>query len=90
MSRWAGHDEPAVIRLSADVARQLAHLPEGSDRSAELATHLTKFWERRMIRELVARVRAGEAGIDPLVVAAVHDVLAGQVDAEELREPSGG
>ncbi len=78
-----------VVRLSGDVARNFAHLPPHQAAEA-VATHLTKFWEWRMVRELVTLARAGEPGLDPLVLDAVRDVLAAQVDEQQLREPSGG
>ena len=80
---------PPVVRLSGAVARQFAHLPQAQAAQA-VATHLTTFWEWRMLRELVARARADEPGLDQVVRLAVSDVLAHHVDEQELREPSGG
>lgn len=85
----AGTGPPAVVRLANDIARQFAHLPAG-EAAEHVATHLTKFWERRMLKDLVARTRAGMDDLDPLVVAAVHDVVTHHVDEVELAEPSGG
>ncbi|MEI2764651.1 MAG: formate dehydrogenase subunit delta [Dermatophilaceae bacterium] len=79
----------AVVRLANDIARQFAHLP-AAEAAEHVATHLTKFWERRMLTDLVMRTRAGEDELDPLVVTAVHDVVTHHVDEAELAEPSGG
>jgi formate dehydrogenase subunit delta len=64
-----------VVRLSGDVARQFTHLPV--ERAVDaVATHLTRFWEPRMLRDLVSRVQANEPGIDPLVRRTVRERLA--------------
>ena len=66
---------PPVVRLAGDVARAFAHLAP-DDAAQAVSGHLARFWEERLIDELVARVRAGEPGIDPLVVAAVRSLSA--------------
>lgn len=82
-------DEPAEIRMSHDIARNLRHLPP-KDAAEQVATHLRKFWDPRMRTALIARVRDGDERLDPLVVSAVHDYLAGDIDRAELAESSGG
>lgn len=92
----AGVDDPRVrsalppeLRLSHDVARNLAHLgPE--QRADAVATHLRKFWAPRMRRALVAFVDAGDPRVDPVVAEAVRRYLAGDLDRAEVAEPSGG
>ncbi len=84
----SGH-EAAVVRLGHDLVRNFQSLP--TEKAAEeIATHIKKFWEPRMRHELVARVRRGETDIHPLLVRAVEDFVDGDVDREEIREPSGG
>jgi formate dehydrogenase subunit delta len=56
----------------------------------EIATHIRKFWEPRMRHELLARVRWGDTTLHPLLVAAAGDLVDGEVDRAEIREPSGG
>lgn len=80
---------PAEIRMGNDIARALHHLPEDEAKEA-VATHLTKFWEPRMRRALVERVRAGDPRVDPLLAHAAERFLAGEVDRAEVAEPSGG
>lgn len=80
---------PAVIRLSRELARNFAHEPDG-DRALDLATHIEKFWEPRMQRELLQHVRAGDPSLDPIVVAAAAHLVVDDVDEAELRKPSGG
>ncbi len=82
-------DPTTVLDRAGDVARQFAHLPGGQAARA-VATHLTKFWEWRMLRELVDQVRADAVGTDALVERATREVLARHVNEQQLREPSGG
>jgi len=80
---------PPEIRMGGDVSRALAHLPP-DEASEQIATHLRKFWEPRMRQALVERVRLGDDRVDPLLASAVHDFLDGDIDREEVSEPSGG
>lgn len=82
-------DEPSEIRMGRDIARHMGHLDPG-DASEQIATHMRKFWPPQMRRALVALVRAQDARVDPLLVSAVNDYLAGDVDHAEVAEPSGG
>jgi formate dehydrogenase subunit delta len=60
-----------VVRLANEIGRQFEHLP--LDRAAaQVAAHLTSFWEPRMRAELLA-VDPNE--LDP-VAAAARDLLA--------------
>ena len=81
-------DVPPVVRLGRDLVRNFAALPPGKA-AEEIATHMKKFWEPRMRRDLVARVRAGEVD-DPLLASAAGHLVEGDVDRAEVREPSGG
>ncbi len=78
-----------MVDRASDVARQFAHLP-GGQASRAVATHLTKFWEWGMLRELVDQVRADAVGTDALVERATREVIARHVNERQLREPSGG
>ena len=82
-------DLPSEIRMTDDIARHLRHLPPEAA-AEQIATHLRKFWAPRMRKALVERVRDGDDRVDPLVVSAVHDYLAGDLDHAEVAEPSGG
>lgn len=81
--------DPAVVRLAHDLARNFANLPKG-DAAIELATHIDKFWEPRMIDELLEHVDADDGSIDPIVVAAAKELRENEIDEAELVEPSGG
>ena len=82
-------DVAAVVRLGHDLVRNFEVLPE-DEASVEIATHIRKFWEPRMRHELLARVRWGDTTLHPLLVAAAGDLVDGEVDRSEIREPSGG
>ena len=82
-------DVAAVVRLGHDLVRNLGHLPPETA-TMEIATHIRKFWEPRMIHELLARIRWGDTALHPLLVAAAGDLVDGDVDREEIRESSGG
>ena len=82
-------DVPAVVRMGHDLVRNLEHLP-AETATLEIATHIRKFWEPRMRHELLARVRWGDTTLHPLLVAAAGDLVDGEVDRSEIREPSGG
>ncbi|MGI8949061.1 MAG: formate dehydrogenase subunit delta [Ornithinimicrobium sp.] len=82
-------DMPPEIRLGQDITRNLAHLPP-EDASEQIATHLRKFWDPRMRRALVQRVRDNDSRVEPLLARAVRDYLDGDIDRAEVAEPSGG
>ena len=89
MSGSAGHDVPPVVRLGHDLVRNFEALP-AEKAATEVATHIRKFWEPRMQNELLTRVRGGDTTLHPLLVRAAEELLHGDVDRAEVREPSGG
>jgi formate dehydrogenase subunit delta len=82
-------DLPPVIRLGHDLVRNFEALPP-EKASAEVATHIRKFWDPRMRRELLGLVDAGDARVGTLLTRAAQDLREGDVDRGEVREPSGG
>ncbi|MGG5260711.1 formate dehydrogenase subunit delta [Phycicoccus avicenniae] len=82
-------DTPAVVRLGHDLVRNFEALPP-EKAAEELATHIKKFWEPRMRHELLARIRRGDTDLHPLLVRAAEDLVDGDIDRDEVREPSGG
>jgi formate dehydrogenase subunit delta len=82
-------DLPPVIRLGHDLVRNFEALPP--DKAAEeIATHIRKFWEPRMRRELLHHADTGDARLGALLTAAAESLREGAVDREEVRQPSGG
>lgn len=70
-----------TVRLANDIAEQFEHLPH--DKAvAEIAQHITSFWDPRMRRQLI------EAVDDPELSALGRDairVVESPVDVEPLR-----
>jgi formate dehydrogenase subunit delta len=45
---------------------------QGKDTEVEgIATHIRKYWERRMLKQIYAHLDAGGAGLDPAVKDAI-------------------
>lgn len=82
-------DVPAVVRMGHDLVRHMGPL-HGGDAATEIATHMKKFWDPRMRQQLLSLVREGRGDIEPLLVDAARHVAEGDIDREEIREPSGG
>ncbi|QKE85291.1 formate dehydrogenase subunit delta [Arthrobacter sp. NEB 688] len=82
-------DIAPVVRLGHDLVRNFEALPR-EKAAEEIATHVKKFWEPRMRHELLARVRRGDTDLHPLLVRAAEDLVDGEIDRDEVREPSGG
>lgn len=80
---------PPVVRLGLDLVRNFESLPR-EKAAEEIATHIKKFWEPRMRHELLARIRRGDTELHPLLVRAAEDLVDGDIDRAEVREPSGG
>jgi formate dehydrogenase subunit delta len=66
------------------------HHLAAEEAATAVATHLKKFWDPRMRRALVERVREGDPRIDPLLATAARSYLGGHVDRAEMAKPSGG
>ena len=82
-------DLPPVLRLGHDLVRNFEALPP-EKAAGEVATHIRKFWDPRMRRELLGYVDARDPRVHPLLAGAAEDLRQGDVDAAEVREPSGG
>lgn len=78
---------PAELRMGGDIARALAHL--GEEAPEAIATHVRKFWDRRMRAALLDHLAAGRIEDEVLRAAAEH-YRRGEIDRAEVREPSGG
>jgi formate dehydrogenase subunit delta len=66
-------DEPAVIRMANDIARNQAHLPT-AEAATLIANHIRSFWDPRMRSELARLVAADPSAAAPVVVAALRDL----------------
>jgi len=56
---------------------QFPHLTE-EERVEAVATHIHKFWERRMLRALYEHIEGGADDLDPVVIAAAAKIRSRQ------------
>ncbi|OJF96456.1 formate dehydrogenase subunit delta [Pararhizobium antarcticum] len=58
-----------LVRMANQIATFFKSQPE-KDRVEGVATHINKFWEPRMRKAFFELVAQGDAGFDPIVIAA--------------------
>ena len=63
-----------MVRMANQIASFFAPYPR-AEAVKGVAGHLKGFWEARMLAQLYAHRDAGGAGLDPLVIAAVDEIL---------------
>lgn len=63
------HTAEKLVRMANQIASFFASQPEAT-RVDGVATHINKFWEPRMRRQLFEILDAGGDGLDPLVLDA--------------------
>jgi formate dehydrogenase subunit delta len=59
-------EQPRVVQMAQDIARNLAHLPD-QDAAAAIANHLRSFWDPRMRDQLKTIVEVDPSIVDPVV-----------------------
>lgn len=60
-----------LVRMANDIARFWKAEPDHDEAVGGVATHLTRFWDPRMRREIIAHAATGGAGLEPLALEAV-------------------
>jgi formate dehydrogenase subunit delta len=65
-----------LVSMANDIGHFFAADPDRTAAAQGIATHLTRFWDPRMRRQIVAHYKEGGAGLDPLVRSAIA-LLAG-------------
>jgi formate dehydrogenase subunit delta len=50
------------------------------------ADHIRKFWDPRMRNQIIAHLKAGGAGLDPAVRAAIGRLAEAQLEGQETRK----
>lgn len=58
-----------IIRMGNQIVDQYPHLAE-ADKVEAVATHVRKYWERRMLATLFDLIAEGNDELDPVLVAA--------------------
>jgi formate dehydrogenase subunit delta len=60
-----------LVNMANEIAAFFAAEPDTAEAARLTASHITRFWERRMRREIVAHLLAGGAGLSDVARAAV-------------------
>ena len=63
------HTNAKLVRMANQIATFFKSQPE-AERVHGVATHINKFWEPRMRKVFFELVERGDAGFDPIVIAA--------------------
>lgn len=53
-----------LVSMANDIGSFFASDPDKTEAAKNVASHLTRFWEPRMRREIIAHYRDGGAGLD--------------------------
>jgi formate dehydrogenase subunit delta len=69
-------DVERLVAMANDIAAFFDAEAEGKAAAEGVRTHITKFWEPRMRREIIAHARNGGAGLVPTALAAVSSLTA--------------
>ena len=62
-----------LIRMANQIASFFATQP-GDQGAAATAQHIRDFWDPSMIAQLGDLIKTGDAGLDPIALAAAQDV----------------
>ncbi|MQA31173.1 MAG: formate dehydrogenase subunit delta [Luteitalea sp.] len=60
-----------LVAMANDIGAFFDAEPDKSEAARSVATHLQRFWDPRMRRELIAHHRTGGQGLKDVVLAAV-------------------
>ena len=60
-----------LVSMANDIGHFFNAEADKSAAAQGVATHITRYWDPRMRRQIVAHYREGGAGLDPLVRSAV-------------------
>jgi len=60
-----------LVAMANDIGHFFGADPDQSEAAKSVASHLKRFWDPRMRRQIVAHYREGGAGMDPIVRSAV-------------------
>ena len=60
-----------LVSMANDIGAFFNAEQDKAEAAKNIAGHLTRFWDPRMRREIVAHYREGGAGLDPVVCSAI-------------------
>jgi formate dehydrogenase subunit delta len=61
-----------LVRMANDIAQFFASESPPQEAPQNVASHLSKFWDPRMRREIILHAESGGAGLSDLALAAVR------------------
>ena len=64
-----------LVSMANDIGAFFNAEADKAEAAKSIATHLTRYWDPRMRRAIIAHYREGGAGLDPVVRSAI-DLLA--------------
>jgi formate dehydrogenase subunit delta len=68
-------DVERLVAMANDIAAFFDAEPDKAVAAEGVRFHLTRFWDPRMRREIIAHVGAGGAGLSPTARAAVEKLI---------------
>ena len=60
-----------LVSMANDIGAFFGAEPDKTEAAKNVASHLKRFWDPRMRREIIAHYREGGAGLDPVVRTAI-------------------
>lgn len=60
-----------LVSMANDIGAFFDAEPDKAEAARSVASHLKRFWDPRMRRQIVAHYREGSAGLNPIVRAGV-------------------
>ncbi len=60
-----------LVTMANDIGAFFDADPDKAEAAKNVASHLTRFWDPRMRREILAHYREGGAGLKPVVRSAI-------------------
>ena len=70
-------DVARLVAMANDIAAFFDSEPDKNVAADGVRVHLTKFWDPRMRREIIAHVNQGGAGLVPTALLAVRQLTRG-------------
>jgi len=61
----------SLVKMANDIGRFFASEPKHADAVAGIANHIQRSWDPRMLRQIIAHLKSGGAGMDDLPREAV-------------------
>ena len=68
----------SLVKMANDIGDYFASEPDRATAVAAIATHIRRYWDPRMRRQIVAHLAAGGAGLGDLARDAVGQIAADQ------------